>query len=150
MTDPPPLTGRVTPEDEISLWDVLLVLLRRRRLILGSAVVAVVLTVLVTLFAARTWTTEASFRPQGSSSGSELAALASQFGRGSAEDETDDDYDDDLTEASHQSGFTPAPTADSGETPTAVLVAVGLALSVVIFALFGGIVFLTLAQLSGG
>jgi len=79
-----------------------------------------------------------------------VAALASQFGRGSAEDETDDDYDDDLTEASHQSGFTPAPTADSGETPTAVLVAVGLALSVVIFALFGGIVFLTLAQLSGG
>lgn len=68
------------PDDEISLWEVLAVLVRRRRLIVRTAVVVVVAAVAVAFLRARTWTTEATFRPQGSGGASELAALASQFG----------------------------------------------------------------------
>ena len=57
-----------------------MVLLRRRRLILGTTLGVAVLAVLITVLSAREYTTSASFRPQGSSGGSELAALASQFG----------------------------------------------------------------------
>ncbi len=82
MTASPSPTDQVgsSSRDEISLWEVLLVLLRRRRLIVGSVLVVAVLTILVTLISSRDYTTVASFRPQGSSGGSELAALASQFG----------------------------------------------------------------------
>ena len=82
MTVPPSPTDRVgaSARDEISLWEVLLVLLRRRRLIVGCVVGLAGLVGLVTLVGSRTFTTTAAFQPQGSSTGSELAALASQFG----------------------------------------------------------------------
>lgn len=68
-------------DDEISLWEVLAVLLRRRGTIVLCTILVSVLAVGVTLLRARTYTTEASFRPQGSeASASELIALASQFG----------------------------------------------------------------------
>jgi len=68
-------------DDEISLWEVLAVLLRRRRTIVLCTLLISVLAVGVTLLSAPTYTTEAAFRPQGSeASASELLALASQFG----------------------------------------------------------------------
>lgn len=73
-----PRTG--VPDDEISLWEVLAVLLRRRGLIVRSVLLVAVLAVVVAFIRARTWTTAAAFRPQGSSGASELASLASQFG----------------------------------------------------------------------
>jgi len=68
-------------DDEISLWEVLAVLLRRRWTIVGTVVLAVAAAVGLTLLRHATYTTQASFRPQGSeASASELMALASQFG----------------------------------------------------------------------
>ena len=76
---PPP--GRHPVDDEISLWEVLAVLLRRRGTIVLTTVVVAGLAVAFTLLRAETYTTEASFRPQGSEqSASQLMALASQFG----------------------------------------------------------------------
>lgn len=83
MTD-----ARATPtaphgpaDDEISLWEVLAVLLRRRTTIVVTTIVVSALAVAFTLLRDRTFTTEASFRPQGSeASNSQLMALASQFG----------------------------------------------------------------------
>lgn len=68
------------PDDEISLWEVLAVLVRRRAVIVRAVLLGAVLAVLLTILRDRTWTTEAAFRPQGSSGVSELASLASQFG----------------------------------------------------------------------
>jgi uncharacterized protein involved in exopolysaccharide biosynthesis len=68
-------------EDEISLWEVLAVLLRRRGTIAFTTLAAVAAAVGFTLLRDPTYTTEASFRPQGSdASTSQLMALASQFG----------------------------------------------------------------------
>jgi uncharacterized protein involved in exopolysaccharide biosynthesis len=69
------------PDDEISLWEVLAVLLRRRGTIVLTAIVCVGLALAYTLSRADEFTTQASFRPQGSeASASELLALAGQFG----------------------------------------------------------------------
>lgn len=75
-------TPRYQPmDDEISLWEVLAVLLRRRGTIVLSTIAVAALAVAFTLLRAETYTTEASFRPQGSEqSSSQLLALASQFG----------------------------------------------------------------------
>jgi thioredoxin-like negative regulator of GroEL len=71
-----------------------------------------------------------------------VAALASQsFGRSAIGAD-----EDDFTEVSP--AYTSDLDTDSGETPPMILVAVGLALSVVVFALFGGIVFFTLVSLT--
>lgn len=68
-------------DDEISLWEVLAVLLRRRGTIVASVVLTVALAVTYTLVRSETFTTQASFRPQGSeASSSQLMALAGQFG----------------------------------------------------------------------
>ena len=68
-------------DDEISLWEVLAVLLRRRGTIVLTTILVSALAVAVTLSRAETFTTSASFRPQGSeASGGQLMALASQFG----------------------------------------------------------------------
>ncbi|HET9948753.1 MAG TPA: Wzz/FepE/Etk N-terminal domain-containing protein [Longimicrobiales bacterium] len=77
--------GEVTPvhpaDDEISLWEVLAVLLRRRGTIVLTAVLAIAAAVAYTLLREPTYTTQASFRPHGTeSSSSQLTALASQFG----------------------------------------------------------------------
>lgn len=82
MTDPPADLGRLgtARDDEISLWEVLATLLRRRSLIVRTAAVVAVLAVVLALVSPRTYTTSASFRPQGSAGASDLAALASQFG----------------------------------------------------------------------
>jgi uncharacterized protein involved in exopolysaccharide biosynthesis len=69
------------PDDEISLWEVLAVLLRRRGWIMGAVILGAALAVAVAFLRTPTYTTAASFRPQGSeASASELLALASQFG----------------------------------------------------------------------
>jgi len=69
------------PDDEISLWEVLAVLLRRRGTIVLTTVFVVAAAIALTLLRDPTYTTQASFRPQGSdASASQLMALASQFG----------------------------------------------------------------------
>ncbi|UCC24253.1 MAG: hypothetical protein JSU98_10995 [Gemmatimonadales bacterium] len=69
-----------TQEDDISLWDVLAVLLLRRRIIVRAVLLVAFLAILTTLARDRTWTTTTYFRPQGSSGASQLVSLASQFG----------------------------------------------------------------------
>ncbi len=83
MTDPTPPTAATRPvyDDEISLWEVLAVLLRRR----GTIVVTTVLVAAVAAAYAQLrplqYSTSAAFRPQGSEqSASQIMALASQFG----------------------------------------------------------------------
>lgn len=68
------------PDDEISLWEVLAVLIRRRSVIVWCVLVCAVIAVVVTVLQPRSWTTAASFRPQGSDGPGELASLAAQFG----------------------------------------------------------------------
>ena len=78
--------GSIAPEasrldDEISLWEVLAVLVRRRGTIVLTTILSVAAVVGFTLLRADRFTTRASFRPQGSDgSASELMALATQFG----------------------------------------------------------------------
>jgi uncharacterized protein involved in exopolysaccharide biosynthesis len=68
-------------DDEISLWEVLAVLLRRRGTIVLTTLLCVAAAVAYTLLTAEEFTTQASFRPQGSeASASQLLALAGQFG----------------------------------------------------------------------
>ena len=68
-------------DDEISLWEVLAVLLRRRGVIVASTLVVGALAVTFALVRAPSFSTQASFQPQGSeASQSQLLALASQFG----------------------------------------------------------------------
>jgi len=72
---------RRPPDDEISLWEVLAVLVRRRAVIVLTTVSVTVLVVAVTLLGPLMYTTSAAFRPQGTeASVSQLSALASQFG----------------------------------------------------------------------
>lgn len=69
------------PDDEISLWEVLAVLLRRRGTIVLTILVCVGGAVAYTLLWPASFTTRASFQPQGSeTSPSQLLALAGQFG----------------------------------------------------------------------
>ena len=76
-----------------------------------------------------------------------VAALAGQaFG---PEDE-DEEGADESPDYSAEPTFAAPDDSEPTETPTAVLVAVGLALSVVVFAVFGGIIFFALTSFSGG
>lgn len=78
VTAPPP---RRPTADEISLWEVLAVLVRRRGTIVLTTLLLTALTVAATLIRPEEFTTQAAFRPQGSeTSSSQLMALASQFG----------------------------------------------------------------------
>lgn len=84
-SDPQQIGGGATigrpPDDEISLWEVLAVLLRRRGTIVLTTVLCIGVAVVYTFSRPEEYTTEASFRPQGSeASGSQLLALAGQFG----------------------------------------------------------------------
>ena len=68
-------------DDEISLWEVLAVLLRRRGAIVGTTLFVTLVAIAVAQFRPLTYTTSAAFRPQGSEqSASQLMSLASQFG----------------------------------------------------------------------
>jgi uncharacterized protein involved in exopolysaccharide biosynthesis len=85
MTDdtakPLPTQQRSGLDDEISLWEVLAVLLRRRWTIAGTTVAMTALAIATLFIGDDTFTTSAQFRPQsGDGSGTELLALASQFG----------------------------------------------------------------------
>lgn len=74
-------TASRLPDDEISLWEVLAVLLRRRGTIVAATLLCAAAAVAFTLMRADEFTTQASFRPQGSeASSSQLLALAGQFG----------------------------------------------------------------------
>ncbi len=78
---PDQLAPRAVPDDEISLWEVLAVLLRRRWTIVLTTLLAFAAAVSFALLRDPTFTTQASFRPQGSeASASQLMALATQFG----------------------------------------------------------------------
>jgi uncharacterized protein involved in exopolysaccharide biosynthesis len=79
-TTAPSAGGASGPDDEISLWEVLAVLLRRSRLIVGSILMVAFVAGLLALLRHRTWTTAAAFSPQGTGGSSQLASLASQFG----------------------------------------------------------------------
>lgn len=78
----PPVAGvNRFADDEISLWEVLAVLLRRRGTIVLTTILVTAAALAFTLLRADRFTTTASFRPQGSEgSTSQLMALASQFG----------------------------------------------------------------------
>jgi uncharacterized protein involved in exopolysaccharide biosynthesis len=78
----PPAAAPARPiDDEISLWEVLAVLLRRRGTIVRTTVLVTVVAIAVAQFRPLTYTTSAAFRPQGSEqSASQLMSLASQFG----------------------------------------------------------------------
>lgn len=68
-------------DDEISLWEVLAVLLRRRRTIFVTTILTGITAFAVAHFLPLKYSTSASFRPQGSeASSSQIMALASQFG----------------------------------------------------------------------
>lgn len=68
-------------DDEISLWEVLAVLLRRRGTIVGTTLLTGVAAFTIAHLMPLQYSTSASFRPQGSeASSSQLMALASQFG----------------------------------------------------------------------
>lgn len=73
--------GGRSPSDELSLWEVLAVLLRRRGTIVATTIVIAVASAAFAYLRPVTYTTSAAFRPQGSeASNSQLLALASQFG----------------------------------------------------------------------
>jgi len=87
MSDPQDAVGGAAPaarrpaDDEISLWEVLAVLLRRRGTIVLTTVLCLGAAVALTLLRSDRFTTQASFQPQGSeASTSQLMALAGQFG----------------------------------------------------------------------
>lgn len=82
MTDSPtPTPVRSTMDDEISLWEVLAVLVRRRGTIVLTTLLVGAAAATHAQLRPLTYTTSSSFRPQGSeASGSQLTALASQFG----------------------------------------------------------------------
>jgi len=68
-------------DDEISLWEVLAIVVRRRITIAVVTVATFAAAVAYAFMRDPTYTTETSFRPQGSeASASQLMALASQFG----------------------------------------------------------------------
>jgi uncharacterized protein involved in exopolysaccharide biosynthesis len=72
---------RSVRDDEISLWDVLAVLIRRRWVIVLATIPTAAAAVTLALMRAPTFTTEATFRPQSAEASTpQLAALASQFG----------------------------------------------------------------------
>jgi uncharacterized protein involved in exopolysaccharide biosynthesis len=87
MTDPSPATSPATaprhPVDgEISLWEVLAVLLRCRGTIIRTTILVTLVAIAVAQFRPLQFTTVAAFRPQVLESGgtSQMLALASQFG----------------------------------------------------------------------
>ncbi len=85
MTEPHTTQQQPAPrplaDDEISLWEVLAVLLRRRVTIVSAVVVVSVLSVATGFIGGPKFTSAAAFRPQGSAlPGSDLLALAGQFG----------------------------------------------------------------------
>ena len=87
MTDLSPATSPSTAprrpvDDEISLWEVLTVLLRRRGIIIWTTLLVTLAAIALAQSRPLKFTTAASFRPQASEggSGSQMMALASQFG----------------------------------------------------------------------
>ena len=77
-----PTSVRKTEEDEISLWEVMGVLVRRRGTIMVFTLSVSALAAVYAQVQPLTYTTSAAFRPQGSEQGgnSQLAALAGQLG----------------------------------------------------------------------
>ena len=77
-----PTSVRKTKEDEISLWEVMGVLVRRRGTIMVFTLSVSALAAVYAQVQPLTYTTSAALRPQGAeqNSSSNLAALANQFG----------------------------------------------------------------------
>lgn len=73
---------RGTVEGELSLLEILAVLVRQRRLILGWGLLVAIVVAAVTLASGRTYTSEGSFMPQASERAQSggLAQMAGQFG----------------------------------------------------------------------
>lgn len=67
---------------DVSLVSLLTMLLRRRALVVWCSLLTATLFTGMALLGDRTWTTVVSFFPQGKKSGSNLSALAAQFGVG--------------------------------------------------------------------
>lgn len=68
------------PVTDVSLVSLMNVLMRRRALVVWSSLLCAVLFTGFALIGERTWTTVASFFPQGKKAGGNLSALAAQFG----------------------------------------------------------------------
>ena len=76
-----PVRSRPPMDDEISLWEVLAVLLRRRGTIVLTTILVAGIAAAYAQLRPLQYTTAASFRPQGTqASAGQLMALASQFG----------------------------------------------------------------------
>ena len=73
---------RKTNDGEISLWEIMAVLVRRRGTVVVFTLFVSALAAVYALVQPLTYTTSAAFRPQGSEQGgnSQLAALAGQLG----------------------------------------------------------------------
>jgi len=65
------------------------------------------------------------------------------------EDEEADEEDDDIFVGGEETMVTSRPAESTGETPTVVLIAAGLGLSVIVFALLAGVVFFLLTSITG-
>ncbi len=79
-----------------------------------------------------------------------VEALAQQTGVRTTEEEEPPE-EDEPTLVSDRPDFTASPTeVDRGGPSTAILVAVGLALSVIVFAIGGGVVYFLITSLTGG
>ncbi|MAR44860.1 MAG: hypothetical protein CME03_01745 [Gemmatimonadaceae bacterium] len=77
-----PTPVRTTTDVEISLWEVMAVLLRRRGMVMVATMLVSLATGVYAHLQPLTYTTSAAFRPQGSEQGasSQMLALANQFG----------------------------------------------------------------------
>jgi uncharacterized protein involved in exopolysaccharide biosynthesis len=87
MSDPQDAAGGAAPpvrrpaDDEISLWEVLAVLLRRRGTIVLTTVLCLGAAVALTLLRADRFTTQASFQPQGSEASTSRRSTPSSWHR---------------------------------------------------------------------
>jgi hypothetical protein len=78
-----------------------------------------------------------------------VTALAPQPPPAEPVQEEDDFFEDDATMISDRPDLSPASAEDESGTPTVVLIALGLALSVVIFAIGGGLFYFLVGSLTG-
>lgn len=81
MTSPAPVPAATArPEGELTLTDLLNVLLRHRRLVLAPALLLLVLSIGLSIGQKQTWTSVSSFAPQTGNRNAGLSGLAAQFG----------------------------------------------------------------------
>ena len=79
-----------------------------------------------------------------------VAALKEQTTKIPEDDESEGDDDDEMFIGAEETTISSRPAPEStGETPTAVLIAAGLGLSIIVFALLAGVIFFVLTSITG-